>query len=204
MNTYGRPIRPIRLFKKLRNKAKQTYYESLLKDCQNFMKRTWQMMKEIIRKSKLISNWFSKSINFNGKAIKKNSHIPEELDKYFTNVGANVDSKIQKAFKTFEDFQFPVGRNVEYRDLAFEEFEKAFKSVKRNEAAGHTAIDSYVIIKGYDESSYPLFMIFHSSFDERISPEQLKVSKLSPIFKVGNIEEVGNYRPISVLFIFSK
>ena len=127
MNTYGRPIRPIRLFKKLRNKAKQTYYESLLKDCQNFMKRTWQMMKEIIRKSKLISNWFSKSINFNGNAIKKNSHIPEELDKYFTNVGANVDSKIQKAFKTFEDFQFPVGRNIEYRDLAFEEFEKAFK-----------------------------------------------------------------------------
>ena len=113
-------------------------------------------------------------------------------------------SKIQKAFKTFEDFQFPVGRNTEYRDLAFEEFEKAFKSVIRNKAAGHTANDGYVIIKGYDESSYPLFMIFHSSFDERISPEQLKVSKLYPIFKVGNIEEVGNYRPISVLFIFSK
>ena len=56
MNTYGRPIRPIRLFEKLRNKTKQTYYESLLKDCQNYMKRTWQMMKEIIRKSKLVSN----------------------------------------------------------------------------------------------------------------------------------------------------
>ena len=81
MNTCATPVRPIRLFKKLRNKAEQTYYESLLKDCQNYMKRTWQMMKEIIRKSKLISNRFSKSINFNGKAIKKNSHIPEKHDK---------------------------------------------------------------------------------------------------------------------------
>ena len=57
MNTSTRPIRPIRLFKKLRNKAKRTYYESLLKDCQNDMKRRWQMMKEIIRKSKLISKF---------------------------------------------------------------------------------------------------------------------------------------------------
>ena len=93
---------------------------------------------------------------------------------------------------------------MEYKDLTFEGFEKAFKSVKQNKAAGHHDIDSNVIIKGYDEISYPLFMICHSSFDEGISPEQLKVAKVSPIFKVGNIEEVGNYRPLSVLFIFSK
>ena len=46
-------------------------------------------------------------------------------------------------------------------------------------------------------------MIFHNSFNEGIFPEQLKVAKVSPIFKVGNIEEIGNYRPISVLPIFS-
>ena len=83
-------------------------------------------------------------------------------------------------------------------------FEKAFKSVKHNKAARHDNIDSNVIIKVYDEISYPLFMIFHSSFNEGIFPEQLKVAKVSPIFKVGNIEEIGNYRPISVLPIFSK
>ena len=47
-------------------------------------------------------------------------------------------------------------------------------------------------------------MIFHSSFNEGIFPKQLKVAKVSPIFKAGNIEEVGNYRPVSVLPIFSK
>ena len=47
-------------------------------------------------------------------------------------------------------------------------------------------------------------MIFHSSFSEGIFAEQLKVAKFSPIFKVGNIEEVGNYRPKSVRPIFSK
>ena len=45
-------------------------------------------------------------------------------------------------------------------------------------------------------------MIFHSSFNEGIFPEQLKVARVSSIFKVGNIEEPGNYRPIDFLFRF--
>ena len=192
------------LFEKLRKKAKQTYYQSILKDYQNDMKRTWQVMKEITGKSKINSNRFPKTVNFNGNSTKKDSRIAEEFNKYFTNVQQNLTSKIQNTSKTFEDFLLPVQKNVEYRDFNFEEFEKDFKSVKRNKAAGHDNIDSNVIIKVYDEISYPLFMIFHISFNEGIFPEQLKVAKVFPIFKVGNIEEGGNYRPISVLPIFSK
>ena len=117
---------------------------------------------------------------------------------------ANLTCKVQSTSKTFEDFLFLVQKNIEHKDLNFEQFEKAFKSVKHNKAAGHDDIDSNVIIKVYDEISYPLFMIFHSSFNEGIFPEQLKVAKVSPIFKVGNIEERGSYRPISVFPIFSK
>ena len=105
---------------------------------------------------------------------------------------------MQNTSKTFEDFLFPVEKNMEYRDLTFEEFEKAFKSVKHNKPNRHHDIDSNVVIKVFDEISYPLFMIFHNSFNENIFPKQLKVAKFSPIFIVDNIEEVGNYRPISV------
>ena len=111
---------------------------------------------------------------------------------YFIIVGPNLASKIQNTSKTFQDFLFPVQENIEYRDLTFEEFEKAFKSVKRNKAAGHDDIDSNVTIKVYDEIIYPLFKIFHSLFNGGIFPEQLKVAKICPIFKVCNIEEVGN------------
>ena len=59
------------LFEKVCKKARQTYYKSLLKDCQNGIKRTAEIMKQIPGKSKLNSNRFPKSINFNGKAIKR-------------------------------------------------------------------------------------------------------------------------------------
>ena len=176
------------LFEKLRKKAKQTYYQSILKDCQNDMRRTWQIMKEITGKCKVNSNRFPKSINVNGKSIKKNSRIAEEFNKYFTNVGPNLASKIQNTSKTFEDFLFPVQKNMECKGLTFEVFEKVFKSVKHNKTAGHDDIVSNIIIKVHDEISYPSFMIFHSSFNENIFPEQLKVSKVSPIFKVGKYQ----------------
>ena len=92
-------------------------------------------MKEITEKSKVNRNIFPKSINVNGKSVKKNSRIAEEFNKYFTNVGPNLASKIQSTYKTFEDFLFPVQKNMEQKDLTFEEFEKAFKSVKNNKAA---------------------------------------------------------------------
>ena len=74
-------------------------------------------------KSKVNSNRFSKSINVNGKSIKKNSHIVEAFNKYFTNVRPILASKIQNTSKTFQDFLFLVKKNMENKDLNFEEFE---------------------------------------------------------------------------------
>ena len=88
------------------------------------MTRTWQIMKEITGKCKVNSNRFPKSINVKGKSIKKNNRIAEEFNKYFTNVEPNLASKIQNTSKIFEDFLFPVQKNMEHKDLSFEEFEK--------------------------------------------------------------------------------
>ena len=114
------------------------------------MTRTWQIMKEITGKCKVNSNRFPKSINVNGKSIKKNNLIAEEFNKYFKNVGPNLASKIQNISKTFDNFLFPVQESMEHNELTFEEFEKAFKSVKHNKSAGHDDIDS---------NSQPKFMM---------------------------------------------
>ena len=107
-----------------------------------------------LKYSKVNSNKFSRSINVNGKSRKQNNRIAEEFNKYFTNLGPNMGSKIENTSKTFEDFIFPVQKNMEYRDRNFEEFKKSFKLVKSNKAAGHDGIASSLIIKVYDEISY--------------------------------------------------
>ena len=62
------------------------------------MKAYMENNERIYRRSKLNSNRFPISINVIAKVIKKNNHIAEEFNKYFTNVGTNLASKIQNTF----------------------------------------------------------------------------------------------------------
>ena len=45
-----------------------------------------ETIKEITAKSIVDSNRFPKSVNVNGKSVKKNSPISEEFNKYYTNL----------------------------------------------------------------------------------------------------------------------
>jgi hypothetical protein len=65
-------------------------------------------------------------------------------------------------------------------------------------------ISSKVLKISIDFISYPLHIIINSCFEEGYFPEQLKKSKIVPIFKKGNKEEVQNYRPIAIVPALSK
>jgi len=60
------------------------------------------------------------------------------------------------------------------------------------------------MIDVYAEIKDPLFYIFSKCIENSVFPDNLKVAKVTPIFKAGDSTKVGNYRPVSVLPIFSK
>ena len=49
-----------------------------------------------------------------------------------------------------------------------------------------------------------LFHVFKVSTQQGIFPDSLKIAKLTPIFKFGDKDNVGNYCPISIIPILSK
>ena len=49
-----------------------------------------------------------------------------------------------------------------------------------------------------------LAKVITSSFNDGIFPQQLKIARVIPIFKGGSKHDVSNYRPISLLDVFSK
>ena len=50
----------------------------------------------------------------------------------------------------------------------------------------------------------PLLHIFNQSLQSGIFPDNLKIARVTPLFKKGSNSELVNYRPISVLPCFSK
>ena len=89
-------------------------------------------------------------------------------------------------------------------ELTIEEFEKAFKSLKRNKACGFDDINPNMVISSYNELLSPLFHICKLSLATGCFPEKLKIAKITPLLKSGEINLTKNYRPISVLPVFSK
>ena len=80
----------------------------------------------------------------------------------------------------------------------------AFFSLKMNKSTGADEISFSVIKNCFGELSDILRYIFDLSLQAGIFPDPLKIGKVTPVFKTGDLKEISNYRPISVLPCFSK
>ena len=78
------------------------------------------------------------------------------------------------------------------------------KSFKNNKAPGLDEYSPKIIKNVISYISEPLCHIFNQSMLEGIFPDELKKAKVTPVFKSGDKRDFTNYRPISVLPVFSK
>ena len=93
---------------------------------------------------------------------------------------------------------------MESNSLTINELKDAFFSLKINKSPGYDEISFNVIKKRFGEPYDPLKFIFELSLEKGIFPDDLKIARVTPIFKGGNLSNLGHYRPISVLPCFSK
>ena len=88
--------------------------------------------------------------------------------------------------------------------LSEDEFEEIFKSLKRNKAPVHDGLDVNIMTSVYEFIKKALLKIFIESINLGISPENMKIAKVTTIVKSRQKDLLTNYRPISVLFVSLK
>ena len=93
--------------------------------------------------------------------------------------------EIPKTEEKSQDFLTSHNEKMQFEELNFGEFEEAFKSLKRNKAAGFENLCSS-IIDVYDSLKNIIFHVFKVSIRQEIFPDSLKISKVTPIFKSGD------------------
>ena len=84
------------------------------------------------------------------------------------------------------------------------ELKDAFFSLKINKSPGYDDISFNVVKKCFSSFCELLKYLFNLSIEKGIFPDDLKIAKVTPVYKADDKSDLSNYRPISVLSCFSK
>ena len=176
----------------------------LLEKYQNNSKETWKVIKETVGKNKIFNDDFPKTLLRDKQEITGQKEIANYFNTFFTNIGSILASIIPHSEKHFTTYIEKSNIILENDDLTTNEFETAFNSIKINKASGFDDITSNVVKLSFNELAAPLFHICKNSLKCGIFPDDMKIAKIKPLHKSGEKNVVSNYRPISVLPLFSK
>ena len=204
----------------------QLLFDSYLYGRKKFKKRIDQLQNKINKKKKSLKRKFSKIeldkagndatklwkllntlINRqNNHQATEPSNMTQQKANEFNNFFATVGSKYQRhTFKEKESIIFEHNTDrFSFKHETETSISKIIDNLKLKTAVGVDGIGAN-LIKDLKLTIVPyLTRIINKAYDLHIFPEQLKKAIITPIFKEGNIDEISNYRPISVLTIICK
>ena len=136
----------------------------------------------------------------------KTSVIADHFNTFFDTIGAQNEANIRtQQGSLFRDY---LTRHIDARFVFHEihnyETIRIIKNLKLSSSNGHDGISSELLKLLSDDISRCITLLINQSLMSGIFPDQLKIAKVTPIYKKNDKIQVTNYRPISVLPVVSK
>ena len=194
-----------RILKKMIRIAKKQYYENVFEKYKADMKKTWETIKKVIDPSSK-DNEYPEEFLINNQNINNPELIANKFNNYFINIGPDLARKIpaiQNA--SFEDYLTPTNElNFQFNSVDESLVSTIIDKMKTKTSYGVDNMSNKILKSIKNEIIKPLTLIINQSLTTGIFPDKLKLAKVIPIHKKGNMQELENYRPISILPSVSK
>ena len=200
------------LYKKIRNKvtsalkeSKASYYYNYFQSNSNNMKQLWTGIKSIIDRRKSNVNVIAKIKNSNGDETSDPAVIANVFNKFFVNVSHTVTKSIPKSKKSPMCFMGKRINNSMFISPAVPlEISDIINLLRVGKSIGPNSIPIKILKILCPFISSPLCQLINDSFQCGLFPDKMKLAKVIPLFKKGCVATTSNYRPISLLSVFSK
>jgi hypothetical protein len=130
--------------------------------------------------------------------------IAEGFNNFFTHIGPILDQKIPKN-NTSQLNSIPgnYAINLTLQPATVTEIDRIIDNLK-NCAVGWDLLPAIIFKENKEPLSHILQHIVNLSLEQGTFPSKLKLANIIPIFKAGDSEVIGNYRPVSLLSTVSK
>ena len=142
------------------------------------------------------------TFHINGNDVNDKQIISDEFNDYFVKIGPNLASNIDNTSNPIE-YVNDILNSISIPTITESEVTDILLSLN-NSSAGYDEIPAHILKQNTILYIKPLTHLINSSINKGIFPDELKIAKVIPIFKSGNKELIENYRPISILSVFTK
>ena len=198
-------------YKKYKNKltailrrCEKQYFTELLEINKGNMKETWKILNGLINKK---SKGKQISTEFNGdeSKITGDKTIANGFNNFFVNIGPSLAKRIPKCKDSLFTQFLPdkIEDTMFLQPVTEEEIMQQVKNAKNKKSKDHDKFDMCLVKKIIPYIVKPLAHICNTSLMNGIFPDRMKIARVIPLFKNGDVKEFSNYRPVSILPQFS-
>ena len=196
-------------YKKSRNnvttcirQAKCKFITKKIETADNCTKEIWQSLRYIVPGKKTDSQIASISV---GDEIVDGQNLANLFNDFFVNIGQNLEKENPNVTETEEyNCTAKVKSTFSLHDVEISEVCNILKSLPLDRATGPDYVPAKLLKCIASLIAPPLTSIINKSFQMGSIPAQWKEARVTPIYKGGCKDDVGNFRPISVIPILGK
>ena len=186
----------------LKKQSKKNHYDKLVKKSTKNSKLTWKIINDIVNLKKGRGKSIIQIKDENGKQISEPTLISETINKFFVGIGQKLSNSFPK---TDSKLHFSSNANSFYlRPITEQEVRNHINQLNQSKSVRPSDPPIKFIKMAKDVISPFLTKIFNLCIIKGEYPKDLKSACVIPIYKKGEKNLCGNYRPISLISPFSK
>ena len=199
------------LYKKFRNKvvsdirkSKNEYYAEYFTKHKTNMKMLWSGIRSVINSKSNIGSSIS-CLTHNGVKVDDSKQMANIFNNVFVNAAKKINENIPRTKKSPLEYLSSQNESSFFiSPVSHEVFKVIINSLKSGKAVGPQSIPIYLLKMLNEYIAVPLCDIVNESSSSGILPDMMKLAKVIPLYKKNSPKVPSNYRPISLLSVFSK
>ena len=170
--------------------------------------KIWTQMKSVLYNSSTSKDPTCELIYDNGIPIIDKSCIANKFNEFFINkvhnlvTSLHIDDEDFFMLHSFEHYDINV--NFENPSCSEDEISLIIDNLSNSKACDVYGISNNFLKLHKNSLTPKLTLLINNCLDNGIFPDCLKISVVTPIHKKGSKTDMSNYRPISILPVFSK